>query len=342
MASTITNKEKNKLPDWALSTMNQIEDLGFFNWVYDWEYPVPTGDTIQRVQIRDQKNVGPASVVALYAEAMKRGDKFPPGVVTLDGRIVDFNTRARAAAKLGHTTFPVFIIQENYDGADSFTQERFHMLGTAFNSGGPVPLTRPELSAQLRMAAANSDQWDTDAVAKHVHVKRGTVQGIFAEFRAEKRAEKLGVPFNGSVSSTTRAMLGQKSEKLADEPFKQIARLAQDAGMITKDLAGLCKRVVEITTGDTDRLALIATERADREQQIAGFRASGKRRPPLSSRMRTDAKFVISHRNEVNELVDTNPNTRVDYLELISDAAGVWSQLVAAQRAANDMEMAQS
>src|SRR5258708_32944699 len=96
VASNLTPKDRDKLPDWAKSTASKIEDLGF-RWEFNWEYPVPDLDTVQRVQIRDEAHIGQASEVRLYAEAMKRGDKFPPGVVTQDGRIVDFNTRARAA-----------------------------------------------------------------------------------------------------------------------------------------------------------------------------------------------------------------------------------------------------
>jgi hypothetical protein len=319
------------LPVWAMSTKNQIEALGF-KWKFDWEYPVPSPETTRRVQIRDETHVGQKSEVSQYAEAMKRGDKFPPGVVTKDGRIVDFNTRSRAAHKLGWPTFPVFIIQEDFEGADELTRQRFRLLGAAFNTGGPKSLTRAELSDIIRDVAASPGDWDTNKVSEHLHVPRGTVNAIFAQYRAEKRAELLGVSFNGTVTSSARATLGQRSEKLADKPFREITKLVQEAGMSTSDVADLCKRVIDVTTGDEDRLTLIQAEREARDQQIAGYKASGKRRPPLSSRVRTYAEFFVSHKDKVSELVDTNPNTRGDFLAMINEAHMVLSHLVTAQR----------
>ena len=336
MAATISNKEKDKLPDWALSTVNQVEDLGFSRWAFDPLYPVLNPDDMQRVQIRDEGHVGQRSEVLKYAEAMKRGDKFPPGVVTKDGRIVDFNTRAKAAYKLGWPTFPVIVIQEDYDGADAFTTERFHILGAAFNTGGPKPLTRKELSDQIRRAAADSENWDTNKLSKHLHVKRTIIQGVFAEFRAEKRAEALGISFNGSVNPSTKAMFGQRSEKLADEPFREAVRLTQDAGLTGEEASNLVKAVIAITTGDADRLTYIANERTARDQQIASFVGGGKRKPALSSMVRPKVEFILQFADAIDSLVDHNPNTREEYLELIDKAETVLSRLVVAQRRANE------
>ena len=336
MAATITSKEKDKLPDWAISTVNQVEKLGFFKWVFDPLYPVLNPDDMQRVQIRDEGHVGQRSEVLKYAEAMKRGDKFPPGVLTLDKRIIDFNTRARAAYKLGWPTFPAIIIQEDYDGADAFTVERFHILGAAFNTGGPKPLTRTELSDQIRRAAVDSDNWDTNKLSEHLHVKRNVVQNVFAQFRAETRATQLGVSFNGSVNDSTRAMLGQRSDKLADDPFREIVRLTQDAGLTGAEAGNLVKQVTGISTGDADRMALITAERAARAQQITRFQSGGKKRPPLSTRVRTYAEFFVEHEDDPDELIDSNPNTREEYLTLIDKAETVLSRLVVAQRRINE------
>jgi hypothetical protein len=339
MSATINNREKAKLPDWAISTMNQIEDLGFTNWIFDWEYPLPDIDLAKRLQIRDETHVGQQKEVNLYAEAMKRGDKFPPGVVTLDNRIVDFNTRLRAVLKLNWPHFPVFIIQENFEEADPFTQDRLMMLGGAFNSGGPKSLTRQELTKLVARAAKHPDQWDTARIGHHLHVPRNLVANVFAQFRAEDRAEKLGVPFNGSVNASTRAKLGQRSDKLADEPFREITRLAQQAGLTTSEVSELCGRVVDVTTGDPDRLAVIANERQAREPQIARFTAGGKRRPPLAARVRSAADFLAEHSDHIDQLVDANPNTRAEFLRSIEAAADVLVRLISAQRDVNSQEV---
>src|SRR6185312_8470394 len=88
-------KDKNSLPDYAKPVADKIEKLGF-KWEFDYEFPVPDPDKTQRVQIRDVAHIAKQADVNIYAAALKRGDKFPPGVVTKDGRFVDFNTRAKA------------------------------------------------------------------------------------------------------------------------------------------------------------------------------------------------------------------------------------------------------
>ena len=78
MATAI--KDKSDLPDYAKSTADRIENLGF-KWEFEYKYPITENpDTVQRLQIRKDQQAPPAEV-ARYAAAMKRGDQFPPGVV---------------------------------------------------------------------------------------------------------------------------------------------------------------------------------------------------------------------------------------------------------------------
>ena len=334
MSATIAANELTKLPDWAISTANQIEALGFKKWSFVWDHPVP--DDVKRVQIRDEKNVGQTSEVALYAEAMKRGDKFPPAVWTQDQRMVDGNTRTRAAKKLGWPSFPSFIIHEDFEGAETFTQERYYALGAAFNTGGPKPITRLEMTRLIRILAADPENWTTDKVAEHLHVKRGMVQNVFSELRAEQRAKELGVKLNGAVCPSAKTQLGGKSDKLSDPVFRSVAQLAQDASLSTGDLGDLLRRVSAITTGDEDRLALIATERDVRDPQITNWLAGGKKKPLPSSGIRSAADKLVQHEStDVQALVDGNPNTRVGYLELLDKALVVLTRVVAAQRQIN-------
>jgi len=325
-------KDRQALPDYAQSTANQIEDLGF-KWTFEYEYPVRDPAETQRVQIRDVDHEAPAAEVARYSQAMKRGDKFPPGVVTQDGRFVDFNTRAKAAWKLGWPTFPAFILNVDYAQATSFDRERLHLLGAAFNTKGPKPLTRSELAAQIREVAGNPD-WTAERVAKHLGVTTATVNSIFAQFRAEDRAQKLGIPFNGSVTPSNRALIGGRSAKLSDRPFREIARLAQDAGLSGTELRGLCKRVEAVTSSDEDQVAVVEAERTERETQINQYRATGKSKPPLSSEVRRRIGWIVEHAGDPEKLIDYNPTTAAEYLQQVKIAARVLTALADAQSAA--------
>jgi hypothetical protein len=116
-------------------------------------------------------------------------------------------------------------------------------------------------------------------VAKLLGLTENTVKSVFAQFRAEKRAERLGVHFNGSITDSDKAMLGQRSEKLTDQPFAEIAKLTQEAGLTSDELRGPCNRVQDEAGSEDAKLAVICAERGAQEAQIAHFKATAKKRP---------------------------------------------------------------
>lgn len=325
MASTITDRKN--LPDNAQPIADQIEKLGF-KWEFNYQYPLPNPDKVQRLQIRAIP--APAPEVQKYAAAMKRGDTFPPGVVTRDGRFVDFNTRAKAAWKTNRRDFPVFVLSASYESASETERERLFMLGAAFNSHGPKPLTRSEL-ADLVSKIKGSD-WTAERVAALLGVTTSRVSTVFAQRKAEQRAERLGVPFNGSVTSSTRSMLGQRDEKLNDRPFTEITRLTQDAGLTTEELRDLCNRVQAETGSDEEKVAVVDAERKAREAQIDNYKATSRRRPPLSSETLKRTRYLEGFEGKVADLVDYNPNTGADYLASVERAVQVLTALAQAQR----------
>jgi AraC-like DNA-binding protein len=315
MATSATIKNPDQLPEYAKSTARQIEDLGF-KWELDYEYPVPHPDKTQRVQIRNVTHIAPPTEVTKYKEAMKRGDKFPPGVVTKDGRFVDFNTRAMAAHKLGWPTFPAFVINVDYGNSTEAERERVRLLGAAFNTKGPKPLSREEIVDIVETVAGNPD-WTAARVAQHLGVSQGTTNSVFAQVKARRRAEKLGVHLNGSVSATNVAALGQRSDKLTDRPFREVARLAQDAGLEVRELRDLLKKVEEVTGSDEEKITVIEAERAARETQIAHFKATGKAKPPLSVELRRRLVFILEHQNDPGAMAEYNPATAAEHLRKI-------------------------
>jgi hypothetical protein len=325
----ITMKDRHLLPDNAKPTAARIEQLGF-KWKYDSDYPVPDPDKAQRLQIRDEQHIAPTADINRYALAMKRGDKFPPGVVTEDGYCVDYNTRAAAAHKLGWPTFHAFIVDVRYATATGFQRDSLMLLGAAFNSGHGKGLTRAEQIKIIRQVQAGGN-YDAGRVEAYLNLSKNMASNVYAQVRAEDRAQRLGIPFNGSVTASNRAMLAQRVEKLSDQPWKEIARLAQDSGMTGEDLSDLCNRVNAETSGDAARLAIIATERDARDAQIRRFTATGKKRPPASSNLRKRLGFILDYQERVGDLVDYNPTTAKDYLEQVATAAAVLRRLERAQ-----------
>jgi hypothetical protein len=329
-----------KLSDSGKRVAEQIEQLGF-KWEFDPLYPIPDSlDQVQRVQIRNAEHYVPPTEVNKYAAAMKRGDQFPPGVVTQDGRYVDFNTRAAAALKLGWPTFPAFILNVDYASATAERRARVHVLGAAFNSKGNKPLSRDELTRNIREAAKDPD-WTPEVVAKHLGVTNSTVSSIFAQFRAEKRAESLGVILNGSVTASNKAALGGKSHKLTDRPFREVARLMQDAGpgMSGRDLRDLLRDVEAATGSEEDKINIVEQERRRRDEQIRHYRAYGKSKPVPSSEVRKRIGYLLDHEGREEALADHNPNTRVEYLRQLEVAAAVLQRVLEIQRTVGDGEL---
>jgi hypothetical protein len=328
MAPAITTRQA--LPDYAKPVADKIERLGF-KWEFDYEFPVPEPDKTQRVQIRDVSHLAKPADVTVYAAAMKRGDKFPPGVVTRDGRFVDFNTRAKAAWKLGWPHFPAFIINVDYGSATDAERERVQLLGASFNTTHGKRLDRNELAYNIRQVASNPD-WSAERVAALLGISQPTVNAIFAQSRAEDRAQRLGIPFNGSVTASNRAMLGQRSEKLTDPPFKAVTKLAQDAGLTHEELRDLCNRVQDAEGSDTDKVAVVEAEREARSAQIAHFVSTGKKRPPLSIELRKRLSFTVGYEGKERDLVDFNPDTASEYMRQIERSIAVLQALAEAQK----------
>jgi hypothetical protein len=325
-------KDMSDLPDYAKSTAARIEALGF-KWDFDFKYPIEAPDTVQRVQIRDEAREAPSAEVTRYAAAMKRGDQFPPGVVTRDGRYVDFNTRAKAAYKLGWPDFPAFILNVRFDNASDSERERLYLLGAAFNTTAGKRLDRKEVADIIRKVAGNPD-WSVPQVAKLLGLTESTVKSVFAQFRAEDRAERLGVHFNGSITESNKALLGQRSEKLTDQPFTEIAKLTQEAGLTSTELRDLCNRVDAEAGSEDAKIAVIQAERDAREAQIAHFKATAKKRPPESVNLRKRLGWITGFNAKVADLLDYNPATATDYLKQVEEASALLTQLAEQQRQA--------
>lgn len=330
--TSIRITDYDQLPAWARPVADQIQAFGF-KWEFDPMYPISDAYTTQRVQVRDEEHIGQKSEVTHYAEAMKRGTQFPPGVVTTDGRYVDFNTRARAANKIGWATYPAFIINVHFANAGEADANRVRLLGAAFNTKGPKPLTREE-QADIIKHFADDPAWKAEKLADHLGVTPATVTNVFAQVRAERKAAKLGVPFNGAVTSTVRATLGGKVEKLTDPLFREITRLTQDAGLNSRELRDLCSKVQEAPGSESDKLQVVSNWRQEREPQIAHYKASGKVLPPPPVELRKRLGFILGYEGRAADLVDYNPSTAAEYLAKVETGARVLSQLADAQRRA--------
>jgi hypothetical protein len=323
-------KDRQALPDIAKPTADLIERLGF-KWELDYEYPLP--DTAQRVQIRNEKHYEPPSQKAAYAAAMRRGDKFPPIVITKDGHLVDGSTRVGAARRNQWPNIQALILNVNYETATEKEQRRIMILGAGFNARNGKGIDRNEIAAAVKEVAGDGT-WDATRVAALLGVTDATVQGIFAEQKARDRAAKLGIVLNGSVPASQVRLLGQRSPKFNDDPFAAVTSLTQDAGLDRTVLRELCDRMQAKGT-DEEKLAVVAEERKSREGQIAEFKATGKKVPPASAELRRKLGYVLGFEDNPRGLVEHNKDIAVRHLDQLVKASKVLDSAITAQRALN-------
>lgn len=320
-------KDRQQLPDIAKPTADLIERLGF-KWELDYEYQLP--ELGQRIQIRDTKHYAPAAQVSNYAAAMRRGDKFPPIVVTKDGHLLDGNTRVTAATKNKRPDLPAFVLNVDYESATGSARNRLHLLGAGFNARNGKGIDRVEIANVVR-AVVGAGDYDATRVAALLGVTDSTIQGIFAEQKARERAAKLGIELNGSVPASQVKTLGQRSPKLNDQPFAAITRLTLDAGLAQDELRELCNRV-QAAGSDEEKLALVAEEQQAREEQIAEYKATGKKKPPVSGELRRKLGYIFAFESDPQSLVERNKDVADKHLEQLAKAIKILKVAETAQR----------
>ena len=322
-----TTKNRQQLPEYAQFTADLIEKLGF-QWELDFEYETP--DPSRRLQIRAEKHYAPKDMVTKYAACMKRGDKFPPIVITKDGYLIDGNTRVEAAR---HCNFPymhAFVIDDNYENAKQHVRQRLHTLGAGFNARNGKGIDREEIRKAVEIIGSNPD-FTATRIAALIGVTERQVSSYLAEKRARERAERVGVHLNGDMASSTLRKLGTASEKLNDGPFQALASLAHDAGLKAPEVAAVAQKMREAKS-DQAQIEIAEKEREARREQISLFKASGRSKPPLSSLLRQRFGFILGH--DPDELVERNPNLIEEHLEQTKRALDVLTAVYQAQAAA--------
>lgn len=312
-----TTKDRKQLPKYADFTADLIEKLGF-QWTLDFEYPVPA-DLSRRLQIRAEPHVAPKEQVVRYAAAMKQGDRFAPVVVTKDHHIIDGNTRVEAYRRLGQAYMTAFVIDDRFEAASTNVKQRLWTLGAAFNARNGKGIDREELRRAVETIGANPD-FTATRIAALLGVTEGVATTFLAERRAKERADRLGIHLNGDLQSGTLRRLGQAAEKLNDGPFQALASLVQDAGLKGNEVAEIIREMYAVKD-DHIRTAIVEKEREARREQIAGFRASGRSKPPLSSLLRQRFGFILTH--DPAELIERNPNIAQEHLDKTKQAMDV-------------------
>jgi hypothetical protein len=86
---------------------------------------------------------------------------------------------------------------------------------------------------------------------------------------------------------------------------------------------------------DQEKMAILAGERQSRDDQIAEYKASGKKHPPASGELRRKLGYVTGYADNPRALVEFNRDVAARHLDVIKQSIAVLEAVAAAQDEAN-------
>lgn len=318
----------HKLPDYAKSTAQRLELLGFTGWTFVEDARL--GDPEKNIQVRDAVAQAPTKEVANYAAALKRGDIMPPVVFTRDGWLVDGMTRTAAARSAKWSYFPAFRLDVAYEDAPKALVDQLITLGAAFNLTHGRGLSKQNVMRVILQVSQDDDS-PRDIAAK-LHVSESMVARVLNADKAAKRAMRLGVEVEGltQVTQSHLANLGARSTRYTDGPFREFVTLIRDAALSTKDATDLARRVEALGT-EKEKLELLRAERESRHEVIASQAKGGSRKPARSARLRQNLGFLLANADSPGNLVELNADAADAHVKTMWDAIAVLRKVISEQ-----------
>jgi hypothetical protein len=319
MARAIVNKED--LPPYAQAYVKRIEEFGF-RWRFVAEHKL--GDITRRVQVRDEDKLAPTADVNNYAQAMRRGDQFPPVFLTTDGYLVDGNTRTEAAGKIGWRAFPAFELEVAYEQAPDSVKRQLKYLGSGFNLTHGRGMTTANLMHIVDDLALEDDT--PREMARRLHINQSTANTLLNAAKARNRARKLGIKLNDRLTNSHLKLFGGKSQLYTDPVYAQFILLTQDARLSIASTTDLARRLAAAGT-ENERLNLLADERQGDQDVIVG----GANRPSRAAKLRQSLGYLVGAEN-AEELAEFEPSASEAHIRTLVEAAARLNEVIEAQR----------
>jgi hypothetical protein len=231
--------------------------------------------------------------VVMYAEAMERGDKFPPIVVYQQGStyiVMDGNHRVAAADMTkDETTIQAYVVKDPAAAqVQAFTYEA--------NTKHGLPTS---LQDRLRQAIHLINRGSHTAVqaARQLGIPLNTLRSALDQYQADKRFEALGVKKFQSLTSTAKRRLDSIH---SDPVLRASAELVLDAGIGSEDVTRIV-RDVNALRSEREQLAYISKER---ESRAGIIKATAGGRMPVPQPLVTLARMTSTlNRMDVSDLL---------------------------------------
>lgn len=288
------------------SAITEIKRLGF-NFEEVAQYDLGELSVDRRIQVREVGHYAPKDAVDRYTVQMSQS-QFPPIIVTLDGWLIDGNTRVGALLKRQQKFFQAIVIQIEYAGRTTTekTQKELRALALTLNSNHGVPLTAKEARDGARDLISLS--WRADEIARALGLKPAVLAQVRREIAAEDKLKRVEFKSYATLSGAALRVLGGKdAQALVDAPFLGLSLLAADAGLNASEVATMAKDVREIGSeaGQIQKLEALRTELGDRIRERA---LTGKGTPAPSRQLRQHLGMVMKYEvATAHELLETDP-----------------------------------
>lgn len=311
------------------TAITEIERLGF-SFTEVAEYDLTNVDYNRRVQVREAKHYNPKELVERFAVQM--GEiAFPPVVMTADGWVLDGNTRIEARRRLRKEKFsPAIVLDVAWEGATEKQRNTLLLLAATLNSNAGAALTAKEAREATKSGIALG--WKAEQIARAIGIKPAGVSQVKREIDAEEKLARVGLSSNGDIrGASLRALGGKDVVSLNDVPYRELAKLAGDAGLNASEIASTAKEM-RATGSDEAALSHVNDLRVELRDRIRERELTGTGKPPVSRQLRQHLGFIIKFHTREQELLETDPKVSPKHIETLESALAVLGEVLKLQK----------
>jgi len=260
----------------------ELDDKYHVKWSYVPQVPIAKFDLNKSQHNQARFEPIDPHTVEQYADAVKRGDKFPPVIAwrpTPRGRLVIIDGNHRLSAHTRAET-PVDVYEVDRD-----TDPRTVALMTfSFNTKHGRPTSEAERLSQAVYLVDNGASIDHAAAA--VNLPSKALKKALARNAADRRADEVGLRRNewDTLTSTVKNRL---KDIATDEGFEDAARLAYDARLGAEEVFELVA-TLNATKSGKRQSAIIHKYRelhAERIQAGGVLKTGGRKAPSPKGRL---------------------------------------------------------
>jgi ParB-like chromosome segregation protein Spo0J len=214
-------------------------------------------NVLDEAQVRNLANLGPSERVDQYALQMKNGAPFPPITIAeklkaSNNVMIDGNGRARAARKIGRTTFPAYVVSPIPD--TDFAK----LLAAALNQLGGHRLEKDE-AYKAALLFVDRGYSDTQ-IAIEIGYSAESVRRWRREQQFEERIDRLQL--SDAAERLSKTQKRGLAKILHDAPFTDVVNLVAETKPTPADLNELLD-VVDKAASDDQALAAVAKAREE-------------------------------------------------------------------------------